>query len=157
MKKLAFLPEDSAEKVIAHAAWRNSRGRRPSMSFLGIENPDKALRAARLTIASAKRNEQLISIGALVTKGKTYYDMTDPEIELAAKNIISTSSSEEEVHERLRDELDYPYSISLHTDIPTDSAGREARELVRALGGLVMKNGAMVMGMMHGHKNTIML
>ena len=57
----------------------------------------------------------------------------------------------------LRDELGYHYSVALHTSIPDDATGREARELVRGLGGLVMKNGAMAMAMMHGHDGTISL
>lgn len=36
----------SFAQVIAHAAWRRSRGKEPSMSYRGIRNPRKALAAA---------------------------------------------------------------------------------------------------------------
>lgn len=88
----------------------------------------------------------------------SYCDMTDAEIKAAAKNIIASSSSQEEVCQRIRDELKYPYgNIALYTLIPNDAIGVTARELVRGLGGLVMKNGAMAMAMMHGHNGTINL
>jgi hypothetical protein len=83
--------------------------------------------------------------------------MTDAEIKIAARHIITSSSSEAEVQQRLRDELGYPYDAALCTNIPDDATGREARELVRGLGGLVMKNGAMAMAMIHGHDGTISL
>ncbi|MEK7187690.1 MAG: hypothetical protein AAB691_02495 [Patescibacteria group bacterium] len=88
---------------------------------------------------------------------KTFETMSDNEIKAAARQIVRTSSSEGEIQRRLREELGYPYSIACHTEVPTDRTGREARELVRALGGLVMQNGAMVMAMMHGHDGIISL
>jgi hypothetical protein len=36
----------SAEYVIAHAKWQKSRGRRPSMAYRGVRNPEKALKLA---------------------------------------------------------------------------------------------------------------
>lgn len=41
----------SPQHVIAHATWQAQRGRRPSMSFLGISNPRKALAAAKSCLA----------------------------------------------------------------------------------------------------------
>ncbi len=158
MKKsiLSQHAKGSAEEVVAHAKWRRSRGRNPSMSFVGERNPRKALSAAEAVIAGAKHADFISQLGELVVRHKSYDDMTDAEIEVAARHIISSSSSEAEVQQRLRDELGYPYGdIALHTSIPDDAIGREARELVRGLGGLVMKNGAMVMAMMHGHDDTI--
>ena len=86
----------------------------------------------------------------------TWIEMTDNEIEIAARNIIITSSSEAEVHKRLLDELGYS-GMALRTNIPTDLVGKEARDLARGMGGLVMKNGAMAMAMMHGHDGIIHL
>lgn len=149
--------QGSAEQVVAHAAWKRSRGRNSSMSFVGERNPRKALALANSVIRAAQHTKLINSIGADVVRRKSYHDMSDVEIKVAAKHIISSSSSEAEVQQRLRDELDYPYSIALHTTIPDDVTGREARELVRGLGGLVMKNGAMAMAMMHGHNGTISL
>lgn len=149
--------QGSAEQVVAHAAWQRSRGRNPSMSFVGEHNPRKALALANSVIRAAQRTKLIDSIGAVVVRRKSYSDMTDVELKVAARHIITSSSSEAEVQERLRDELGYPYSIALHTTIPDDATGREARELVRGLGGLVMKNGAMAMAMMHGHDGVISL
>jgi hypothetical protein len=158
MKKSVLLQfgQGSAEEVIAHAMWQRSRGRRPSMSFVGEKNPQKALNVAKAVVDAATRTRMIDSIGDIVMKNKTYHEMTDDEIEIAARNIIITSSSEEEVHQRLLDELDYS-GMELSTNIPEDATGREARELVRGLGGMIMKNGAMAMAMMEGHSGLIFL
>ena len=86
---------------------------------------------------------------------KSYDDMTDSEIKEAVKQIVSTSTSEDEVRRRVTDELGYPYDVAIISHIPEDPAGEEAREIVGRLGGLVMKNGAMAMVMLHGHNGTI--
>ncbi len=159
MKKsvLSRHEQGSAEQIVAHATWQRSRGRNPSMSFVGEYNPRKALSLANSVIYLARRTKLVDSIGAVVVRHKSYNDMTDAEIKIAARRIITSSSSEAEVQQRLRYELGYPYAVALHTTIPDDAIGREARELVRGLGGLVMKNGAMAMAMMHGHDGTISL
>lgn len=159
MKKSAIseYSKGSAEQVIAHAAWQHSRGRNPSMPFLGESNPIKALALATSVIERVELGKMVAEIGAIITRKKSYYEMDDVEIKAAVRHIISSSSSEAEVEKRLRDEIDYPYDIAMYTTIPDDATGREARELVRGLGGLVMKNGAMVMAMMHGHDGTIHL
>ena len=159
MKKNVLLQckQGSAEQVATHAAWQGSRGRNPSMSFVGERNPRKALSLAMSIIESAKRTKLIDLIGEIVVQRKTYEDMTDVEVKAAARHIISTSNSENEVRRRIQDELGYPHDIDLHTTIPDDATGREARELVRGLGGLVMKNGAMAMAMMPGHNGIIFL
>lgn len=160
MKKsvLSQYLQGSAERVVAHAAWQRSRGRNPSMSFVGQDNPHKALALAYSVIYTAQRTNLLDSIVAAMVPHKSYAEMMDFEIEVVARHIITTSFSEAEVQQRLRDELDYPYGdIDLNTIIPNDATGMEARELLRGLGGLVMKNGAMVMAMMHGHNGVISL
>ena len=159
MKKsvLSQHEQGSAEQVVTHAAWQRSRGRNPSMSFVGESNPHKALSLANSVIHAAKRTELIDSIGAIVARRKSYHDMTDVELRAAARHVISSSSSEAEVQQRLRDELGYPYSIALHASISDDAIGRETRELVRGLGGLVMKDGRMAMAMMHGHNGIINL
>lgn len=87
---------------------------------------------------------------------KAYRDMTDDEIKQATRQIVSNASTDDEIRQRLRDELVYPYSVAITSHNPTDQAGREARVIVQGLGGLVRKDGAMVMVMMHGPRgNTI--
>lgn len=88
---------------------------------------------------------------------KAYHDMTDEEIKAAASQIVRSSSSDEEIKQRLKDELGYPYTAAINSHQPTDQAGREARALAGALGGLTRKDGAMVMVMMHGPRGTISL
>jgi len=88
---------------------------------------------------------------------KTFRTMSDTELKSEARRIVSTSSSEDEVRQRLATELAYPYGIAITSQVPTDEAGFGARGLVCALGGLVLRNGAMVMVMMHGHDGIINL
>ncbi len=149
--------QGSAEEVVAHAAWQRSRGRNPSMAFVGQNNPRKALAMAKGVIQMAKHTALGNSIGKVVVRYKKYHEMSDLEIEVAARHIISSSSSEEEVQRRFRDELGYPYPVDLNTSIPDDEVGRQARELVRGLGGLVMQNGAMAQAIIDGHEGYIML
>lgn len=146
------LPLGSAELVIAHAKWRRQRGRRPSMPFINERDPRKALRLAQTVIKADSHAAQLDLLASRYVKdrGKNFRDMTNAELKSAVRHIIRTSVSEEEVRQRVRDELGYSYTLALHTSIPDDTTGREARELVRGLGGLVMKNGAMAMAMMRG-------
>lgn len=46
--KIAQFYQWSAEFVVAHGLWRKSRGRRPSMSYMGERNPEKAIERAIL-------------------------------------------------------------------------------------------------------------
>jgi hypothetical protein len=160
MKKhhLYKLEPGTAEYVITHAKWRRSRRKNPVLSFLTESNPRQALKLAEEIVAAKKHADFHTSLDLLVIKrGKCYAEMTDQELKTATRHIIVTSRSKVEVETRLREELKYPYGISLSMSIPKDATGREARELVRALGGMVMANGAMAMGMMHGHKGVISL
>lgn len=97
----------------------------------------------------------LVLIIAIDDEPTNWNQMTDAEIKTAVKRIISSSSSEAEARRRIREELAYPHTVSMHTCLPTDNIGRAARTIVSGLGGLVMRNGAMVMGMMHGHDGVI--
>lgn len=88
---------------------------------------------------------------------KTFRQMTDNEFKAAAQQIVRTSASEDEVRQRIKNELGYPYGISITSHLPQDNTGRQARSIVRALGGLTLTNGAMVMVMMHGQDGVINL
>lgn len=162
MKKRSVLSQHeqgSAEQVVAHAAWQRSRGRNPSMSFIGEHNPRKALALAHYVILVVRLSKGADLIATVLGWGgrRRYRDMTDAEIKIVAEHIITSSSSEAEVKQRLRDELDYPYGVVLDIYTTNDATGREARELVRGLGGLVMKNGAMAMAVIQGHNGDILL
>ncbi len=54
LTRLSFLiySAGSAERVVAHAAWRRSRGRGPAMSYAWKRNPTEALRMACLNISN---------------------------------------------------------------------------------------------------------
>ena len=84
---------------------------------------------------------------------------TDDQIKAAVRDIIKSSSNDEEIKRRLHDELGYPYGdVAICSHLPTDSTDRVARTIVAGLGGLIRKDGAMVMLMMHGPRgNTISL
>ena len=47
MKLHSYFDQNSPEHVILHAQYRAKRGKRPSMSFNGINNPREALKAAK--------------------------------------------------------------------------------------------------------------
>lgn len=77
---------------------------------------------------------------------KPWADMDKTERKLCVKYVVSQVESEEELHERLRTDFGLSYvAISWHLPDPDDKTGQEALMFVRALGGLVSKNGAMVM------------
>ena len=80
--------------------------------------------------------------------------MTDKETKMAIEAIIRACSSEAEVHARVEETLGIT-GMALTSHLPTDSIGKTARALVVGLGGLVMKNGAMVMFMAHGRDGII--
>ena len=83
-------------------------------------------------------------------------EKSDREIKAEVQSIVRTSQDDDEIRRRIRDELGCPYGAAIASCVPTDNTGREARAIVRALGGLIRKDGAMVMLMMHGPRgNTI--
>ena len=83
-------------------------------------------------------------------------DKTDAAIKATMKGIIGSSSSNDEIRRRAKEELGYPYDLALTSHKPTDNVGRSGRAIVHALGGPIRQDGAMVMIMMHGPRgNTI--
>lgn len=88
---------------------------------------------------------------------KDYRTMTDDQVKTELRRICAESSTEDEVRQKVASELGYPYGLAITTHQPTDTTGRQARSLVRALGGPIMKNGAMIMLMMHGPQGVISL
>jgi hypothetical protein len=77
---------------------------------------------------------------------KTWNDMTKNERKICIQHVVSQVESEEELRNRLQSDFALGYvAISWHLSEPGDKTGDEARMLVTALGGLVAKNGALVM------------
>lgn len=98
--------------------------------------------------------DSLLEEEEAVPRGWT--SLSDTEIKAAVREIVRTSTSDEEIRQRVADELGYPYDLVIASHTPSDQIGRVARRLVANLGGLITKDGAMVMIMMHGSRgNTI--
>jgi hypothetical protein len=157
MGKATILQHDkgSAEEVIAHAEYLRSRGRtNPAMTFVGERNPGKALAIAEAIVQQATNYSMFNHVGVILAEKRRYDDMSDVQIEIAVRGIITDSSSEEEVTERLR-AMGYEGEVMFHMHLPTDEISKEARELVRGLGGPIMKNGAMAQIMLEGHEDMI--
>lgn len=140
------LTPGSAEFVVAHARLRRSRGRRPSMSYLGQRNPREALALAERTIEQHQHYqavEDLMEHIPPMTPDQAV-GLDHQSHELLIRNIVANATSVDEVHRRLRMELGIT-GASIYWSMPTDVTGVQARDLGRALGGLVSKSGAMVM------------
>jgi hypothetical protein len=68
--------KETPQYVIAHAQWRKSRGRRPTLSFRGICNPRKALALAKAVLAAEpRRDEYRRNLGRLPIVNPTWKDM----------------------------------------------------------------------------------
>lgn len=63
---------------------------------------------------------------------KTFRQMTDNEFKAAAQQIVRTSASEDEVRQRIKNELGYPHGISITSHLPQDNTGRQARSIDRS-------------------------
>lgn len=79
--------------------------------------------------------------------------MSDAEFRAALRNIITTSSTEDEVMRRVAAELGR--SISITSYMPTDQVGCEASEIASAFGGLRLRSGAMVMVVANGPSGAV--
>lgn len=88
--------------------------------------------------------------------GKQFADMTDGEWKEALREIACASRSEEEIRQCVA-LLGYQQSLAIHSTLPKDQVGLEARTIVSALGGPIMANGAMVMIMAWGHKGVVQI
>ena len=77
---------------------------------------------------------------------KIWRDMNKNERKICIKHVVSQVESKEELHKRLQSDFALGYvAINWSLSEPGDKVGEEARMLVTALGGLVAKNGALVM------------
>ena len=140
---LCKLPPGSAELVIAHAVWRRQRGLGPSMPYINERDPRKALKFAQSVVRASEWSRDVAGIGKIFAEKRSFESMDEVMLEVALRHIVTSSSSEEEVLNRAQNDLGIPPEyFSISSFLPEDQAGREIREFVRGLGGLVMKNGA---------------
>lgn len=101
-------------------------------------------------VAAAKleghKDKMVADLADQLMSTKTYSAMTANERKICVRHIVSQVESEQELQERLQRDLGAGYCcINWHLSEPGDKTGDEARMLVKALGGLVAKNGALVM------------
>ena len=148
----------TAAYVVAHAEYMASLGRNPSVKFLTNNNPRKALVSARAILESQNWQGLVTDTANQIAPGllgKPFDSMKPVEVEIVLRHIVATSSSEEEILKRIKGELGCPYTPSLSFKQPKDRVEREACELVKALGGLITKNGAMVMMTIFGPQGEV--
>lgn len=112
------------------------------VNVLGNEMIQEAVESERI------RNAFVVEVlEPLIMCLKSWEDMDSGERQACVRAAVLASESEGELLENL-DILGMgkeDFSVSWHLSDPGDQTGDEARMLVRALGGLVSKNGALVM------------
>ncbi|MCX6715124.1 MAG: hypothetical protein NTX72_04895 [Candidatus Uhrbacteria bacterium] len=93
---------------------------------------------------------QLMGKHLILNMRKTYETMTQTERQICVRAIVTQVESEKELAHYLALVLGVnDFHIRWHLAEPDDVPGQEARMLVEALGGLVSKNGALVMIYIH--------
>ncbi len=107
-----------------------------------LENP---------TIQAAVRAEQFkdglraILANSLMST-KTWSDMNKDERMCCVQHVVGQSETEAELQQKLSEELGAGYCAIDWNDVdPSDKTALEAQALVKALGGLISKSGALVM------------
>ncbi|MCA9354298.1 MAG: hypothetical protein KC877_02135 [Candidatus Kaiserbacteria bacterium] len=78
----------------------------------------------------------------LETKG--WYEMDETEREASLRYLVGQANSEESLRQSLSELGVYDYMLSWSDVDPNNKTSLEAQALVKALGGLVAKNGALV-------------
>ncbi len=77
---------------------------------------------------------------------KTWSEMTSRERQLCIRHIVAQVESKDELISQLRAQLGIKEAhVSWSMPNPNDQASLEARALVKAMGGPISKNGALVM------------
>lgn len=116
-------------------------------SYLLVRECEARMRLERSFLAVIQHYFDSTSLPPIVYSNFTRFD-----VKRLVRNIISSSRTDEEIRERIGKELNYPYpeGIDIHSHIPSDTVGFEARALVRALGGPIRGDGAMISLMMWG-------
>lgn len=110
-----------------------------STEILG--NPDFQM-AAR---ANDAKNGLRAQIADALISTKTWGDMTKKERDLCVHHLVSESESEDDLRRRLA-EIGVGYVAVSWQDVdPNDKTSLEAQMIVKALGGPIAKNGALVM------------
>ena len=101
----------------------------------------------QMAVAAEQHKDKMVTdLAEQLISTKTWSNMNDKEHQICVRHIVLQASSEEELRKLLTEELGTGYcSINWHLPPDGDKTGQEAQMLVKALGGLISKNGAMVM------------
>lgn len=106
-----------------------------------LGNPDFQM-MARLNDLKVEQRAQIAD--ALIST-KTWNDMSKKERKLCIDYLVSDSESEDELRRRLSEVGAGYVAVSWQDVDPNDKTSLEAQMIVKALGGPIAKNGAMVM------------
>lgn len=99
----------------------------------------------RMAIRGQQSKDELrAKLASLLISTKTWETMTANERKVCVQHIVTEVESELELSRRLNDLGCTDCAINWHDVDPSDKTGLEAQALVKALGGLVAKNGALV-------------
>lgn len=102
--------------------------------------------AIRSAIERAEENDRLIvEVIEPLLRNKSWEDMNGIERRACVRALVVQAESEGELLGGLALLGIEDFSVAWHLSDPDDQTGQEARMLVKALGGLVSKNGALVM------------
>ncbi len=86
------------------------------------------------------------SVVEVLMASKTWSEMTHQERRLCIRHIVAQVESKDELISQLRAQLGIKEAhVSWSMPNPNDQASLEARALVKAMGGPISKNGALVM------------
>lgn len=92
------------------------------------------------------KDEMIGTLTEVLMSTKTWHNMNADERRMCIRHIVNQVESKDDLQQRLRNELGLGCcAINWHLPVPGDKTDEEARMLVKALGGLVAKNGALVM------------
>lgn len=106
-----------------------------------LGNPDFQLAAKAQDAKSGLRAQ----IADALISTKTWSDMTKKERDLCVHHLVSESEREADLRQRLT-EIGVGYVAVSWQDVdPSDKTSLEAQMIVKALGGPIAKNGALVM------------
>lgn len=103
-------------------------------------------RAVQEAIAHEQWKDGLLSeVVESLMRNKTWAEMDAVERRACVRIIVLRAESEDDLREHLTELGVEDFAINWHLSEPGYQIGQEAQMLVKALGGLVAKNGALVM------------
>ena len=106
-----------------------------------LNNPD----VAKAVAFEESKAGMIAQLAEVLMSTKVWRDMDKNEQRVCIRHIVSQAESEEDLRQRLAKELGVSHcAIDWHLPDPNNKTDQEALMLVKGLGGLVSKNGAMI-------------